>query len=304
MSRHAAPPRAVARPPGVRPPPAYRAMEWPSIRVLALLLLVLSGCALCDAVKRRKPRGRNNKIVSGGAQHSEPAPSPQQGQQHARQTVKVAAPGAQGALGERSVSLDEALDLQATAVSAAFGGEGWRTRAVIGIDLGTSTSAVGISIDGRVEVVPNESGSRCTPSVVSYPSGTDQPIVGHAAKEQGVSRPASTIVEAKRLIGRKFSDAIVQRDAERLPYAVVDKDGTKPYIEVTLSSSTTKTLAPEEVGAMVLTQMKSVAETRLGQEVRDAVVTVPAHFNDAQRQATKDAGRIAGNCPPFMSSVI
>lgn len=274
-------------------------MVCPSIRVLGVLLFVLSGCTLCDAVKRRKPRRNKGAEHAGISARSEPSPPAAQRGQRAGQTVKVAEPGSLGAPGERSVSLDEALDLQAKAVTAAFGGEGWRSRAVIGIDLGTSTSAVGVSIDGRIEVVPDENGSRCTPSVVSYSSDADGPLVGRAAKEQGVLRVASTVVEAKRLIGRKFSDASVQREVERLPYAVVDKDGTKPYVELTLSSSTTKTLAPEEVSAMVLTRMKSIAEGHLGQVVRDAVVTVPAHFNDAQRQATKDAGRIAGDALPL-----
>jgi hypothetical protein len=260
--------------------------------VAGLALLLLCAPPLSDAVKRRKPRGRKG----GSAQHV-PPPEEQLLQQQqdapaAPQSVKV---GGTGAPGERAVSLEEALELQANAVTAAFGGEGWRTRAVIGIDVGTTTCSVGISINGHVELVADEQGSRSTPAVIAYADGAEQqPLIGHAAREHAALHPASAVVDAKRLVGRKFSDASVRRDAERLPYALIDKDGTKPFIELALGGDETKILAPEEASATMFVRMKNLAEAQLGQEVRDTVVTVPAYFNDAQRQATKDAGRIAG----------
>jgi len=162
---------------------------------------------------------------------------------------------------------------------------------VIGIDLGTTYSCVGIFKNGRVEIIPNELGNRITPSVVAFTD--EERLVGEAAKNQASSNPKRTIYVVKRLIGRKYDDKEVQRDAKWLPYDVVSKAG-KPYVSVEMPGVGQKQLSPEEVSAMVLTKMKEIAENYLGQEVKYAVVTVPAYFNDAQRQATKDAGTISG----------
>lgn len=162
---------------------------------------------------------------------------------------------------------------------------------VIGIDLGTTYSCVGIFKNGRVEIIPNELGNRITPSVVAFTD--EERLVGEAAKNQAHHNPERSIYVVKRLIGRKFEDKEVQRDVKYLPYSVVSKAG-KPYVEVEMPGVGKKQLSPEEVSAMVLTKMKEVAENYLGQEVKYAVITVPAYFNDSQRQATKDAGAISG----------
>ncbi len=161
---------------------------------------------------------------------------------------------------------------------------------VIGIDLGTTYSCVGIFKNGGVEIIPNEQGSRITPSVVAFTD--EERLVGEAAKNQGTLTPERTIYDVKRLIGRKFKDKTVQHDAKFLPFKIVSKDG-KPYIQ-TLFKGEKKSFSPEEISAMILIKMKQVAEDYLGNEVNNAVVTVPAYFNDSQRQATKDAGLIAG----------
>ena len=162
---------------------------------------------------------------------------------------------------------------------------------VIGIDLGTTYSCVGIYKNGRVEIIPNEFGNRITPSYVAFTD--DERLVGEAAKNQGSANPKRTIYVVKRLIGRKFDDKEVQRDVKWVPYSVISKGG-KPYVSVEMPGVGEKTLSPEEVSAMILTKMKEIAENYLGQDIKYAVVTVPAYFNDAQRQATKDAGAIAG----------
>lgn len=161
---------------------------------------------------------------------------------------------------------------------------------VIGIDLGTTYSCVGVYRQGRVDIIANDQGNRITPSYVSF--SDDERKIGEAAKNEAASNPTNTIFDVKRLIGRRFNEKEVQRDKELLPYEIVNKDG-KPYIRVMVKGQP-KELAPEEVSAMVLGKMKEVAESYLGKEVKNAVVTVPAYFNDAQRQATKDAGAIAG----------
>jgi heat shock protein 5 len=161
---------------------------------------------------------------------------------------------------------------------------------VIGIDLGTTYSCVGVFKDGRVHIIPNDQGNRITPSVIAF-SDTER-LVGDAAKNQASLNPANTIFDVKRLIGRKFTDKTVQHDKKLLPFEIVNKNG-KPYIEVTIKGEQ-KQYAPEELSAMVLQKMKEIAETYLGKELKNSVVTVPAYFNDAQRQATKDAGTIAG----------
>jgi len=157
---------------------------------------------------------------------------------------------------------------------------------VIGIDLGTTYSCVGVYKNGRVEIVPNDQGNRITPSYVAFTE--EERLVGEAAKNQATINPTHTIFDVKRLIGRKYSDKTVQSDKKLLPFDIIDKQ-TKPYISVN-----GKTYAPEEISAMVLTKMKEIAENYLGKTVKNAVITVPAYFNDAQRQATKDAGTIAG----------
>jgi len=161
----------------------------------------------------------------------------------------------------------------------------------IGIDLGTTYSCVAVMKNGRVEVCPNEQGNRITPSYAAWVEG--QRLVGDAAKNQAASNPTNTVFDVKRLIGRKFSDASVQKDSKLLPYKIVGGKGDKPAVEVAVDGLP-KVLSPEEVSAMVLRKMKETAEAYLGESVRHAVVTVPAYFNDAQRQATKDAGAIAG----------
>jgi heat shock protein 5 len=161
---------------------------------------------------------------------------------------------------------------------------------VIGIDLGTTYSCVGVYKNGRVEIIANDQGNRITPSYVAF-TDTER-LIGDAAKNQATTNPERTVYDVKRLIGRKFSDKEVQRDAKMVSYKVVDK-ASKPYVSVDIAGET-KTFSPEEVSAMILTKMKDTAEAFLGKSVKHAVVTVPAYFNDAQRQATKDAGVIAG----------
>ena len=161
---------------------------------------------------------------------------------------------------------------------------------IIGIDLGTTYSCVGVFKNGRVEIIPNELGHRITPSVVAFTD--EERLIGEAAKNQAAFNPARTIYDAKRLIGRKFNDKEVQQDKKYLPFEIVNKD-SKPYIKTEVKGEA-KTYAPEEISAMVLGKMRDIAESYIGKKVKNAVVTVPAYFNDAQRQATKDAGTIAG----------
>ena len=161
---------------------------------------------------------------------------------------------------------------------------------VIGIDLGTTYSCVGIFRNGSVEIIPNELGNRITPSVVAFTD--DDRLVGEAAKNQAALNPKRTIYSVKRLIGRKYNDKEVQMDKKLLPYDIIDKDG-KPYIQVETKGQK-KLYSPEEISAIILTKMKTIAENFLGTKVKNAVITVPAYFNDSQRQSTKDAGTIAG----------
>lgn len=158
---------------------------------------------------------------------------------------------------------------------------------VIGIDLGTTYSCVGVFKNGQVEIIPNELGNRITPSVVAFTD--DERLIGESAKNQAVNNPTRTIYDVKRLIGRKFTDKTVQYDQKFLPYEIVEKN-TKPYIRINQGKAESKLYAAEEISAMVLTKMKEIAENFLGRTVVNAVVTVPAYFNDAQRQSTKDAG--------------
>lgn len=162
---------------------------------------------------------------------------------------------------------------------------------VIGIDLGTTYSCVGIWQNDRVEIIASDSGGRTVPSMVSF-TDTER-LIGDAAKSAASAFPRSTIFDAKRMIGRAVTDPLLQKDAKHFPFGVVDDGKGRPQIEVETKDGL-KRFYPEEVSAMVLQKMKSIAEAYLGQPVKDAVVTVPAYFNDAQRQATKDAGNIAG----------
>merc|ERR1711939_42344 len=160
---------------------------------------------------------------------------------------------------------------------------------VIGIDLGTTYSCVGVYKNGRVEIIPNDQGNRITPSYVAFDG--DERFIGDAAKNQAAINPTNTVFDVKRLIGRKFNDDTVQKDIKLLPFTITSKDG-KPYINVDVKG-TVKIYAPEEISAMILGKMKEIAEAFLGRKIGNAVVTVPAYFNDAQRQATKDAGTIS-----------
>jgi len=160
----------------------------------------------------------------------------------------------------------------------------------VGIDLGTTYSCVGAFLHGKVEIIANDQGNRTTPSYVAF-TDTER-LIGDAAKNQVALNPNNTVFDAKRLIGREFRDHNVQQDMKHWPFKVVDV-GDKPKIMVEFKSEE-KTFTPEEISSMVLTKMKETAEQYLGMDIKDAVVTVPAYFNDAQRKATKDAGSISG----------
>ena len=162
---------------------------------------------------------------------------------------------------------------------------------IIGIDLGTTYSCVGVYKNGRVEIIPNDQGNRITPSYVAFQNSGGR-LVGDAAKNQATINPEKTVFDIKRLIGRQFSDKSVQADKLLVPYEIVSVQN-KPMVQIKQEDNTL-TFAPEEISAMILQKMKITAETFLGEEIKSAVVTVPAYFNDAQRQATKDAGTIAG----------
>jgi len=161
----------------------------------------------------------------------------------------------------------------------------------VGIDLGTTYSCVGIWQNDRVEIIANDQGNRTTPSYVAF-TDTER-LIGDSAKNQVAMNPTNSVFDAKRLIGRKFADPVVQSDMKHWPFKVVPKDGDKPHIQVQFKGEE-KIFSPEEISSMVLTKMKETGESFTGKSVKDVVVTVPAYFNDSQRQATKDAGTIAG----------
>ena len=158
---------------------------------------------------------------------------------------------------------------------------------IIGIDLGTTNSCVAVMENGNVKVIENSEGDRTTPSVVAFANG--EVLVGQAAKRQAVTNPTNTINAVKRLIGRRFEDDEVQKDISMVPYKIIKADNGDAWVE-----ADGKKMASPEVSARILQKMKKTAEDYLGEEVTEAVITVPAYFNDSQRQATKDAGKIAG----------
>merc|ERR1712149_169432 len=160
----------------------------------------------------------------------------------------------------------------------------------VGIDLGTTYSCVGIFQHGKVEIIANDQGNRTTPSYVAFTDS--ERLIGDAAKNQVAMNPSNSVFDAKRLIGRKFDDSAVQSDMKHWSFDVIS-DGGKPKIKVEYKGEE-KTFFPEEISSMILTKMKEISESYLGKTVKDAVITVPAYFNDSQRQATKDAGAIAG----------
>src|ERR1700691_4344262 len=159
---------------------------------------------------------------------------------------------------------------------------------IIGIDLGTTNSCVAIMEGGKPKVIENSEGDRTTPSIVAF-TKDGEVLVGQSAKRQAVTNPQNTLAAVKRLIGRKFTDDVVQKDIKMVPYGVVKADNGDAWVE-----AHGKKMAPPEISARVLMKMKKTAEDYLGEPVTEAVITVPAYFNDSQRQATKDAGRIAG----------
>src|SRR5579872_7399080 len=159
---------------------------------------------------------------------------------------------------------------------------------IIGIDLGTTNSCVAIMEGGKPRVIENSEGDRTTPSIIAF-TKDNEVVVGQSAKRQAVTNPKNTLYAIKRLIGRKFKDEVVQKDVSMVPYTIVAADNGDAWVDVN-----SKKMAPPEISARVLMKMKKTAEDYLGEPVTEAVITVPAYFNDSQRQATKDAGKIAG----------
>jgi molecular chaperone DnaK len=159
---------------------------------------------------------------------------------------------------------------------------------IIGIDLGTTNSCVSVMENGKPKVIENAEGARTTPSIIAYQDGGEI-LVGAPAKRQAVTNPKNTLYAVKRLIGRKFDEKEVQKDIELMPYEITKADSGDAWVTVN-----NEKMAPPQISAEILRKMKQTAEDYLGESVSEAVITVPAYFNDSQRQATKDAGRIAG----------
>uniref|UniRef100_UPI00356A6D93 Hsp70 family protein n=1 Tax=Halopseudomonas sp. TaxID=2901191 RepID=UPI00356A6D93 len=159
---------------------------------------------------------------------------------------------------------------------------------IIGIDLGTTNSCVAVMENGVAKVIENAEGARTTPSIVAY-TNDGETLVGQSAKRQSVTNPQNTLNAVKRLIGRRFDEEVVQKDIKLVPYKIIKADNGDAWVEVK-----DEKIAPPQISAEVLKKMKKTAEDYLGEKVTEAVITVPAYFNDSQRQATKDAGRIAG----------
>ena len=159
---------------------------------------------------------------------------------------------------------------------------------IIGIDLGTTNSCVSILENGKAKVIENAEGGRTTPSIIAY-ANDGEILVGQSAKRQAVTNPHNTLYAVKRLIGRRFDEDVVQKDIQMVPYKIVKADNSDAWVEVSGQK-----MAPPQISAEILKKMKKTAEDYLGEPVTEAVITVPAYFNDSQRQATKDAGRIAG----------
>lgn len=159
--------------------------------------------------------------------------------------------------------------------------------AIIGIDLGTGNSCTAVMENGQPRIIENAEGARTTPSILGFTA--NEVLVGQTAKRQAVTNPERTVFEIKRLMGRRFDDPVVQQDAKTLPYKIVKAPNGDAWVEID-----GKAMSPQELSAKILTKMKETAESYLGEKVSQAIVTVPAYFNDAQRQATKDAGTIAG----------
>ena len=165
-----------------------------------------------------------------------------------------------------------------------------KSKYAIGIDLGTTNSCVGIYRDGKVEIIANDQGNRTTPSFVSFT--TEERLIGDPAKTVAAVNAKNTVYDAKRLIGRNYNDSHMQEEMKHFSYNIIDKNN-KPIIEVDYKNEK-KQFTPEEISSMILYKMKEIAEAFLGEAITDAVITVPAYFNDSQRQATKDAGFISG----------
>lgn len=159
---------------------------------------------------------------------------------------------------------------------------------IIGIDLGTTNSCVAVMEGGKSKVIENAEGDRTTPSVIAY-SDDGETLVGQPAKRQAVTNPSNTLFAIKRLIGRQYKDKVVQKDIKMVPYEIIEADNGDAWVQVNGEK-----MSPPQISAQILMKMKKTAEDFLSEEVKEAVVTVPAYFNDSQRQATKDAGKIAG----------
>ena len=160
---------------------------------------------------------------------------------------------------------------------------------MIGIDLGTTNSCVSVMDGGVAKIIENSEGNRTTPSIIAYPKDSDEVLVGQPAKRQAVTNPENTLYAIKRLIGRRFEEEAVQKDIDLVPYKIIKAKNGDAWVEIK-----GKKMAAPEISARVIQKMKQTAEDYLGSEVTEAVITVPAYFNDSQRQATKDAGKIAG----------